>query len=226
MTLSQIGKKRNCGNGKIAYSYINNQTGKVLNECDEEAELEGHDKTNIYIIQNHIYFSADITPKTAFILCKYLRTLETSLKIDAITLGTKQEIYLHITTDGGCVTSAFSIIDCMEGSSIPVNTVIDSDVSSAGTIISIHGAKRYVCKNSYVLIHELRSGCWGKLAYIDDTYKNCIKLQEHINNFYLSKTKINKKMLKDLLVKDLQFNAVECINMGIADEIYNATKLQ
>lgn len=226
MILSGIGKKRNCGNGKIACSYINRQTGKVLNECDEDEEPEGHDKTNIYIIQNHIYFSADITPKTAFILCKYLRTLETSLKIDAITIGTKQEIYLHITTNGGCVTSAFSIIDCMEGSSIPVNTVIDSDVSSAGTIISIHGAKRYVCKNSYVLIHELRSGCWGKLAYIDDTYKNCIKLQEHINNFYLSKTKINKKMLKDLLVKDLQFNATECINMGIADEIYNAAKLQ
>jgi ATP-dependent protease ClpP protease subunit len=77
-----------------------------------------------------------------------------------------------------------------------------------------------VCRNSYVLIHELRSGCWGKLAYIDDTYKNCIKIQEHINMFYLTKTKINKKMLKDLLIKDLQFNADECINMGVADSIY------
>ena len=59
-----------------------------------------------------------------------------------------------------------------------------------------------------------------KLAYIDDTYKNCIKIQEHINRFYLTKTNINKKMLKDLLIKDLQFNAEECINMGVADSIY------
>lgn len=216
MTLSGIGKKR-----KHLKGYYGKST---MNECDdeEETEMQDKDKINIYVMANHIYFSTDITPKTAFVLCKYLRTLETSLKIDAITMGVKQEIYLHITTDGGCVSSAFSIIDCMEGLSIPVNTVIDSDVSSAGTIISIHGAKRYVCKNSYVLIHELRSGCWGKLAFIDDTYKNCVKLQEHINNFYLTKTKISKKMLKDLLVKDLQFNATECINMGIADEIYSA----
>ena len=27
-------------------------------------------------------------------------------------------------------------------------------------------------------------------------------------------------MLKDLLIKDLQFNAEECINMGVADSIY------
>jgi ATP-dependent protease ClpP protease subunit len=111
----------------------------------------------------------------------------------------------------------------MEGLSVPVNTVIDGSVSSAGTLISIHGKKRYICKNSYVLIHELRSGCWGKLAYIDDTYKNCIKIQEHINNFYLNKTQIGKKMLKDLLVKDLQFNAEECIKMGIVDKIYDGS---
>jgi ATP-dependent protease ClpP protease subunit len=146
--------------------------------------------------------------------------LESELRIEEVEKNVNNEMFLHITTDGGCISSAFSIIDCMESSRIPVNTVIDGSVSSAGTLISIHGKKRFVCKNSYVLIHELRSGCWGKLAYIDDTYKNCIKIQEHINMFYLTKTKINKKMLKDLLIKDLQFNANECINMGVADSIY------
>lgn len=175
---------------------------------------------NIYINYNHIYFTGDITKKTAFNLCKNIRLLESELKIEEVEKNIKNEMFLHITTDGGCILSAFSIIDCMESSRIPVNTVIDGSVSSAGTLISIHGKKRFVCKNSYVLIHELRSGCWGKLAYIDDNYKNCIKIQEHINRFYLTKTKINKKMLKDLLIKDLQFNAEECINMGIADIIY------
>ena len=195
--------------------------------CDDDEEEENeqqHDK-NIYIINNHLYFCADITPKSAFALCKYLRTLEIKLKMENIcsssgSSGVKPEIYLHITTNGGCIYSAFSIIDCFKSLSIPVNTVIDSNVSSAGTIISIHGAKRYICDNSYVLIHELRSGCWGKLAYIDDTYKNCLKIQEHINQIYLDKTKITKKNLKEILVKDLELNADECIRMGIADEIY------
>jgi ATP-dependent protease ClpP protease subunit len=190
---------------------------------EEEAEETEVPEKNIYIINNHLYFSADITPKTAFTLCKYLRSLEIKLKMDCISMGAyggKPEIYLHLTTNGGCIYSAFSIIDCFKSLSIPVNTVIDSNVSSAGTIISIHGHKRYICNNSYVLIHELRSGCWGKLAYIDDTYKNCLKIQEHINQIYLDKTKITKKYLKEILVKDLELNADECIHMGIADEIY------
>jgi ATP-dependent protease ClpP protease subunit len=188
---------------------------------DEEEETEIPEK-NIYIINNHLYFSADITPKTAFTLCKYLRSLEIKLMMESINMSSdfKPEIYLHITTNGGCIYSAFSIIDCFKSLRIPVNTVIDSNVSSAGTIISIHGHKRYICNNSYVLIHELRSGCWGKLAYIDDTYKNCLKIQEHINQIYLDKTKITKKYLKEILVKDLELNADECIRMGIADEIY------
>jgi ATP-dependent protease ClpP protease subunit len=197
---------------------------KYRNEDSDDEDGGGGGSSNgvdnIYINYNHIYFTGDITKKSAFNLCKNIRMLESELKMEEVEKNVKNEMFLHITTDGGCISSAFSIIDCMESSRIPVNTVIDGSVSSAGTLISIHGKKRFVCRNSYVLIHELRSGCWGKLAYIDDTYKNCIKIQEHINMFYLTKTKINKKMLKDLLIKDLQFNADECINMGVADSIY------
>lgn len=198
---------------------FNNKRKRPRMEDDDDC-ITKTGEGNIYSFNNHIYFSDNITQKTAFQLCKQLRILETSLKMEAITTQVEPEIYLHITTDGGCVSSAFSIIDCMNNLKVPVNTVIDGDVSSAGTIISIHGKKRYVGENSYVLIHELRSGCWGKLAYIDDTYKNCIKVQEHINNIYLTKTKITKKMLNNLLIKDIQFNSKETIKMGVADEIY------
>jgi len=139
---------------------------RKLMEKNEGSGDETSNDTEIYINNNHIYFSGDITSKSSFLLCKNIRMLESELMIEEVEKNIKNEMFLHITTDGGC------------------------------------------------------SGCWGKLAYIDDTYKNCIKIQEHINNFYLTKTKINKKMLKDLLVKDLQFNADECINMGVADSIY------
>jgi ATP-dependent Clp protease protease subunit len=206
----------------MTHKYVySSKKRKYTNDDEDTEENENQDK-NIYIINNHLYFSSDITPASAFTLCKYLRSLELKLKMESITMSSdvKPEIYLHITTNGGCIYSAFSIIDCFKSLSFPVNTVIDSNVSSAGTIISIHGDKRYICSNSYVLIHELRSGCWGKLAYIDDTYKNCLKIQDHINKIYLDRTNITKKYLKELLVKDLELNADECIRLGIADEIY------
>ena len=193
----------------------------AYNQCSSDDETsENTNSVNIYSLNNHIYFSDSITQKTAFQLCKNLRILESTLRMDSINTNVDPEIYLHITTSGGCVSSAFSIVDCMNNLKIPVNTVIEGDVSSAGTIISINGNKRYISENSYVLIHELRSGCWGKLTYIDDTYKNCMKVQNHINDIYLKKTKLSKKMLATLLIKDLQFNAEESIKMGIADEIY------
>jgi len=194
---------------------------RKMEEDSDDDDKDVSEDNYLYCINNHIYFSTNITAKTSFNLCKRIRSLEETVKIKNITQNMKLEIFLHITTDGGCITSAFSIIDCMEGLSIPVHTVIDSNVSSAGTLISVHGVKRYICKNSYILIHELRSGVRGKLSYIDDNFNNCIKMQEHINNIYINKTKINKKMLKDILVKDIQFNAEECIKMGIADELYN-----
>ena len=203
------------------YRYSSKKRKYTCEDDDPEEHNDQHDK-NIYIINNHLYFSSDITPKSAFTLCKYLRSLEIKLRMDnaCMSADVKPEIYLHITTNGGCIYSAFSIIDCFKSLSIPVNTIIDSNVSSAGTIISIHVHKRYICTNSYVLVHELRSGCWGKLAYIEDKYKNCLKVQEHINQIYLEKTKITKKYLKEILVKDLELNAEECIRLGIADEIY------
>ena len=190
------------------------------NKCCAEDETLENTNNDIYTLNNHIYFSDSITQNTAFQLCKNLRVLESSLRKDSINTNVDSEIYLHITTSGGCVSSAFSIVDCMNNLKIPVNTVIEGDVSSAGTLISINGNKRYISENSYVLKHELRSGCWGKLTYIDDTYKNCMKVQNHINDIYLKKTKLSKKMLSTLLIKDLQFNADESIKMGIADEIY------
>ena len=190
------------------------------NKCCAEDETLENTNNDIYTLNNHIYFSDSITQNTAFQLCKNLRVLESSLRKDSINTNVDSEIYLHITTSGGCVSSAFSIVDCMNNLKIPVNTVIEGDVSSAGTLISINGNKRYISENSYVLKHELRSGCWGKLTYIDDTYKNCMKVQNNINDIYLKKTKLSKKMLSTLLIKDLQFNADESIKMGIADEIY------
>ena len=199
----------------MTHKYVYSSKKRKYTNDDEDVEENENQDKNIYIINNHLYFSSDITPASAFTLCKYLRSLELKLKMESITMssGVKPEIYLHITTNGGCIYSAFSIIDCFKSLSFPVNTVIDSNVSSAGTIISIHGDKRYICSNSYVLIHELRSGCWGKLAYIDDTYKNCLKIQDHINKIYLDRTNITKKYLKELLVKDLELNADECIRL-------------
>ena len=175
----------------------------------------------IYSNFNHIYFNNDITPDTAFELNKEIRSVQTKIKTVSASLGIEEQpIYLHLTTDGGTIYSALSIIDCIASLTVPLYTVVDGYVASAGTLISIMGEKRYMTKNSYMLVHELRCGYWGKMTSIEEEVSNLKKIMKHITNIYLKKTKIDKKEIKEILKKDINWNIRECIKFGLIDEEY------
>jgi len=176
----------------------------------------------LYSEFNHIYFNNDITTDSAFELNKELRAVETKIKALSVSLGIKTEpIYLHLTTDGGLIYSALSIIDCIKNLSLPVYTVIDGFVASAGTLISLAGEKRFMNKNAYMLIHELRGGMWGKMSEVDEEYSNLKKLMKHISRIYTQKTNINKNEIETILKKDVIWNLRDCIKNGLVDEVYS-----
>jgi ATP-dependent protease ClpP protease subunit len=176
---------------------------------------------SLYTHNNHIYFNSDINQISAFNLNKELRNMENRLKNTASILNIDPiPIYLHLTTNGGLIHSAFSIIDCMNTLTIPIYTVIDGYVASAGTLISVCGNKRYIGKNAYMLIHELRSGVWGKMTYLEEEMENFKKVQDHLINIYVDKTTLTHKKLTKILKKDVEWNAEEAITNGLVDSIY------
>lgn len=180
--------------------------------------------SSVYTHQNHIFFNDEINNETVFALNKELRTAETKQKLVALTHGTTPSpIYLHLTTDGGSIHAAFSVVDCINSLSVPVYTVVDGFVASAGTLISLAGAKKYIRPNAYMLIHELRSGVWGKMSSIEEEVENLKKVMDHIYDFYINNTKMSKKQLEKILNKDVIWNATECISKGVADEVYTKT---
>lgn len=139
---------------------------------------------------NSIYFSASITPKTSSLLIDKLIMLEKIItnkhnklkrkykefcKIEnkddddddniKITFEYKP-IKLYITSNGGYVYQVFSIIDTIKSLVVPVHTICRGFVASAGTLLSLAGEKRFITENSYMLIHELRAGTWGKYTHM------------------------------------------------------------
>ena len=174
---------------------------------------------NIYSHYNHIYFNNDINMDTAFELNKELRDVEIKIKTLCASMNTPvKPIYLHLTTDGGLIHAAMSIIDCIKTLTIPVHTVIDGFVASAGTLISLAGKKRYIMPNAYMLIHELRSGVWGKMSEITEEYENIKKLMDHLISYYSKHTDMTVKQLEKLLTKDSIWNAEECIRKKLVQE--------
>lgn len=128
-------------------------------------------------------------------------------------------INLYITSNGGLVYQVFGAIDTIRGMKVPVHTICKGFVASAGTLLSLAGKKRYITPSSYMLIHELRAGHWGKYTHLSESLDNSKQLMEHIKNWYLSRTKMTAEELEEQLKKDVSWNAQMCLEKGLVDEI-------
>lgn len=184
-------------------------------------------------INNHIYFSASVTSATINKLVKLIQTKNNEYKKiikdatseikpnDNYTVQiTPNPIYLHISSFGGSILAAMSAIDCIIKSEIPIYTIVDGYAASAGTIMSIVGKKRYITKNSYMLIHQLSSGVFGQMRQIEDNFTNCKLFMDRIKALYLKHTKLEQEQLEEQLKHDNWWDAETCIKHGLADEYY------
>ena len=182
--------------------------------------LRGTTNPSCYTIDNNIYFNDEISMETVALLNKELRNLQNRLLMVSIKMGIDAPpIKLHLTTYGGSIHAAFSAIGCIKSSKVPVHTIIDGYVASAGTLMSVCGVKRYMHRHSSMLIHELRSGSWGKMSVIEEEVDNLKKMMVKIKDIYTEHTKLKKKDLDAILKKDNDWYADECLASGLVDEI-------
>lgn len=170
---------------------------------------------------NIIYFYAGVSMKENFTLNKEISRLDREMQMVSLKLGLKVPVPIHlrINSYGGSVFAAFGSIDYIMKSKTPVYTYIDGCAASAGTIMSVCGAKRFMGENAYMLVHQLSSGSWGKFTELQDDMKNNENLMKRIKEIYNAKTKIPKTKMDDLLKHDLWWDAKTCLKYGLVDEI-------
>ena len=172
-------------------------------------------------VDNKIYFYAEIYRDKVLQLNKKIRELNNSMKRqkDQLNLNEDIPIYLYINSFGGSIFSGFSAMDALIKSNLPVITIIDGRCASAATFLSVVGNKRYITPHSYLLIHQLSSGCWGKYEEIKDHMDNVDKFMDLIKEVYCKYTKMPEDRLEEILKHDIWLNADECIEYGLVDEI-------
>lgn len=196
-------------------------------------------KPHLFSKNNEIHFSDEVSYSTMHSLIetlknieaeslRKLRACETNLKL---SLSHEDELYvsqtltlnpikLFITTNGGSIYAALQAMDIIQSLRVPVHTIASGYVASAGTLLSLAGAKRFIMPHSFMLIHELRTGFWGKYSDSREHVENMDKLMKVIVDFMTKKTKIKAEELESILKRDKTWDAQECIGMGMADEIY------
>lgn len=194
----------------------------VVKRSDEEDEESSKPTSKICRDKNHIYFYSEIDRNSAYDLIGFIREAEEFCVLHALKMSLDEiPIYLHINSYGGCIHSALSIIDVIQHCKMPVHSIIEGATASAGTLISVSCPKRYICKNAYMLIHQLSSSYWGKMTEMEDEFKNLTELMTHLKRVYVENTSIPKKKLADLLKHDLWLNSQVALDYGLADELWN-----
>lgn len=170
--------------------------------------------------QNDIYFYTDVSRSSVLKLIRSIRETGISMLSKGLSLGIEPPpIRLHIYSYGGTIYAGLAVMDVIINSPVPVHTYVEGMVASAGTFFSIVGKKRYMSRNSYMLIHQLNGMSWGTYHELKDQEENRDEFMRQIKQIYKQYTKTPMKELDEILKHDLNWNAEKCLEYGLIDEI-------
>jgi ATP-dependent protease ClpP protease subunit len=186
------------------------------NECAEEKPVI------IKLESNHIYYYCDVDAKSTLDLNKALQDkadelLCISLKND---FG-RPKIYLHISSYGGYIFAGISSMDTILRLKkyVDIITIVEGGVASAATFLSVVGTLRKMTPNSYMLIHQLSSGLYGKYRDLQDDMKNSDEIMKMIKRVYAQYTEVPETEIDKILDHDLWWDAETCEKYKLVDEV-------
>ena len=135
--------------------------------------------------------------------------------------GAEEDIRLFINSPGGIVIGLLSIIDTMEMISNDVETTCVGQAASCGAVLLACGTKgkRFITRNSRVLLHQLSGGAWGHVKDIKTDAKEVDRLNELILSILSKRTGRSVNRLKRDMERDLWLNAEQAVSYGLADKI-------
>jgi ATP-dependent Clp protease, protease subunit len=196
--------------------------------------------------ETEYYLYSDVSISSVMGLLKFIKRAEKRWDAflsdykDILDINTAKPkaLKIYINSNGGELFAAIPLIDAIANSKIPIHTYIEGMAASAASLIAMAGHKRFITKNSFMLIHELRTGVEGTFSNVMDEHENCIKLMNVIKKLYVDRSvkameltnshsvdEINshknkfEKLLSDILKRDLILTADECITHCLVDQI-------
>ena len=111
---------------------------------------------HISVQDNKIYFYSGVNRNACVELNKKIGELEAKSLTLSNTLGIlPPPIKIFINSGGGTIVSGIASMDTMLRCKVPIETYVDGFSASAATFLTVVGEKRYMSRNSYMLIHQV-----------------------------------------------------------------------
>lgn len=205
----------------------NDEHSKDSHNLFDNISMNG--SNTVYRHMNHIYFRDDVTPESVSQLIKLIDETNRDYIADAnrslFVSVTPKPIYLHLSTCGGSLTDGFLAADYIKNSTIPIISIVEGYVASAGTIMSICARKRLITTNSIMMIHQLSSQFRGNFENFKDNDKNLELYMEMMKKHYAENCnkKTTSRTIARMLKHDIDLSCEKALEMGFVDDIYVPT---
>ena len=184
-----------------------------------------HEEEFVHVQGSDVYFHCEVCETTVLELNLKLKKLQLELLHKYLELGIdrRPEIRIFIRSDGGDLHAGLSAMDCIKTlrKRVRVRTIADGVCASAATFILMGGSKRYMTKNSYILIHQLNmDGTWGKFEDFKDQMENLDQFMNRFRVIYTKETNIPAEELERLLKRDVYMDSDQCLEWGVIDGVW------
>jgi len=195
---------------------------------DEIAAIESNEdnennKLTVESVDNHIYFYSYVDGDRCLALIKQILEIDKNLRVEResrrLLSGDFTPIWLHINSPGGSIFDALAVADQITGIKTPVYSVAEGMCASAATLLSMCCKKRFILKNTFMLIHQFSGFMYGKHEEFVDKMKMNTMLLEKMVQFYIENSKLEEQAIRDMLKRDSWFDAEEALKNGFVDEI-------
>ena len=204
--------------------YARALASRIMNDEFENSDDDKEKKLTVETSANHVYFYANVDTDRCLAMIREVRDLDNTLRNERLTRNIPDgeshvPIWLHIQSNGGDLFAGLAAADQLEKFTTPIYSIVEGVCASAATLISLACDKKYITQRSYMLIHQFWSAMWGKYEEFKDEMVLQDMLIETLTEFYLDRTKMNKKQVRAYLKRDSWFNSEKCIELGLTDEV-------
>lgn len=169
----------------------------------------------------HLLFD-EINQDTARDVCEFV--LKGSLLLEV------PELTLIINSEGGSVSDGFAIIDVIETSAIPVQTIGLGLIASMGLLILAAGEKgsRILTRNTEILAHQFSGVLAGKHHEMVAAGQAHEKLEQQFIQHFLRHSKMTEKQIKSVLFapSDRYLTPQECKKYGLCDLVLEPEEIK
>lgn len=203
--------------------YIDNDDYDDWNKCNK-SDMYNLLEDGIYTDGTDIHFTASINDKTIIIITKYITDIIKKNISKYKHNDKKLNITYIVDSPGGSVSAILKFVDYIglikqKYKFIEFTSIITGTAASAGTIMAIVADKRYMTKYAHAMIHELSASRNGKFSHIKSYTNFLTELHDTLVSIYLSKVKIDREFLENMLVDETWFSAVKYKELGFVDDI-------